>query len=166
MHMEIHFSPISSYRHLSVCDFFRCLYANFSMRIWILRFQGWQKQCRGFRWTMRPATPGTGMSSFFHIFASCIVQLDLWNGFCHPCNLKIRIFIEKLAYKHVSHAYLKKIYYYFPVLVPWNSILYCIIWGGGAKKNIYMHLFWMNFLYISIYLYWWWEYIYLIHLDT
>ena len=113
--------------------------------VYMLIFQ-WESEFRGSKgdksnveglgeqWERQPQ--GQGWVHFFHIFASCIVQLDLWNGFCHPCNLKIRIFIEKLAYKHVSHAYLKKIYYYFPVLVPWNSILYCIIWGGGAKKNI------------------------------
>ena len=28
--------------------------------------------------------------------------------FSHPCNLKMRIPIEKLAYKHVSYSYLKK----------------------------------------------------------
>ena len=105
----------------------------------------------GEQWDRQPQ--GQGWVHFFHIFASCIVQLDLWNGFCHPCNLKIRIFIEKLAYKHVSHAYLKKIYYYFPVLVPWNSILYCIIWGG-VRKRIYIciYLEWISYTFQYIYI--------------
>ena len=40
--------------------------------------------------------------------AVLIVHLDPQHGFCHPCDLEIRIPIEKLAYKHVSYAYLKK----------------------------------------------------------
>ena len=42
------------------------------------------------------------------VVAVLIVHLNPWHGFCHPCNLKIRIPIEKLAYKHVSYSYLKK----------------------------------------------------------
>ena len=40
--------------------------------------------------------------------AVLMVHLDPWHGFCHSWNLKIWILIEKLACKHVSHAYLKK----------------------------------------------------------
>ena len=40
--------------------------------------------------------------------AVLIVHLDPQYGLCHPFNPKIRIPIEKLAYEHVSYAYLKK----------------------------------------------------------
>ena len=53
------------------------------------------------------------------VVAVLIVHLDPWHGFCHPCNLKIRIPIEKLAYKHVLHACLKK--WTTPCPGPWGS---------------------------------------------
>ena len=37
-----------------------------------------------------------------------VVHLDPRHDLCHTCKLKIWILIEKLAYKHVSYAYLKK----------------------------------------------------------
>ena len=40
-----------------------------------------------------------------------MAHLDPRHDLCHTCNLKIRIPIEKLAYKHVSYAYLKKMNY-------------------------------------------------------
>ena len=40
-----------------------------------------------------------------------IVHLDPQHDLCQSCNLKILIPIEKLAYKHVSYAYLKKMNY-------------------------------------------------------
>ena len=40
-----------------------------------------------------------------------MVHLDPRHDLCHTCNLEIRIPIEKLAYKHVSYAYLKKMNY-------------------------------------------------------
>ena len=40
-----------------------------------------------------------------------MVHLDPRHDLCHTCNLEIRILIEKLAYKHVSYAYLKKTNY-------------------------------------------------------
>ena len=43
--------------------------------------------------------------------AILIVHLDPLDDLCHTCNLEIRIPIEKLVYKHVSYAYLKKMNY-------------------------------------------------------
>ena len=43
--------------------------------------------------------------------AILFVHLDPQYFFCHPCNPKIRILIEKLAYKHVSYVCLKKMNY-------------------------------------------------------
>ena len=40
--------------------------------------------------------------------AVLVVSLDPRYCLCHTCNLEIRIPIEKLTYKHVSHQYLKK----------------------------------------------------------
>ena len=40
-----------------------------------------------------------------------MVHLDPLHDLCHTCKLKIWILIEKLAYKHVSYAYLKKMNY-------------------------------------------------------
>ena len=40
-----------------------------------------------------------------------MAHLDPRHDLCHTCNLKIRIPIEKLVYKHVSYAYLKKMNY-------------------------------------------------------
>ena len=40
--------------------------------------------------------------------AVLVVLLDPRYGLCQPCSHKIRIPIEKLAYEHVSHSYLKK----------------------------------------------------------
>ena len=92
-----------------------CLHANFSMGIQILRSQGWQIPYRGSRWTMRMATPGTrtGSNSFFsniHLIHDYmpIFQWDLWYCLFPLCNFEIWILIQKLAYKHISHEYLKK----------------------------------------------------------
>ena len=49
-------------------------------------------------------------------------ELDPQHVLCHTCNLKILIPIEKLAYKHVSYAYLKK-NELLPVLVPGVAVL-------------------------------------------
>ena len=46
--------------------------------------------------------------------AVLIVHLDPRHNLCHTCNLEIRILIEKLAYKHVSYVYLKKMNYSLP----------------------------------------------------
>ena len=48
-----------------------CLYANSLKGIQSPRLQVWQRSCRGSRWTMRTATPGTrtGSSSFFFKYA-------------------------------------------------------------------------------------------------
>ena len=153
------------------------------MGIRILRWQRWQKPCRGSRWTMRTATPGTrtGNSSicmwymltaniilsppysifekmnyflswslglpfslftwtlemafvilvtskfgfmfekiWIHVWkneqlpvvvplvAVLSVHLDPRHDICHIWKLEIQILIEKLAYKHVSYAYVKK----------------------------------------------------------
>ena len=43
--------------------------------------------------------------------AVLIVHLDPQYGICHPCGPEIWIPTEKLAYKHVSYAYLKKMNY-------------------------------------------------------
>ena len=43
--------------------------------------------------------------------AVLVVPLDPRYCLCHTCNLEIRIPIEKLTYKHVSYAYLKKMNY-------------------------------------------------------
>ena len=43
--------------------------------------------------------------------AILIVHLDPLDDLCHTCKLKIWILIEKLAYKHVSYSYLKKMNY-------------------------------------------------------
>ena len=43
-----------------------------------------------------------------------MVNLDSRHDLCHTCNLEIRILIEKLAYKHVSYVYLKKMNYSLP----------------------------------------------------
>ena len=51
-----------------------------------------------------------------------IVHLDPQHDLCQSCNLKILIPIEKLAYKHVSYAYLKK-NELLPVLVPGVAVL-------------------------------------------
>ena len=58
---------------------------------------------------MKAATTGTraGSSSFISRWSLDSTQYGLF----HPCNLEIRIPIEKLAYEHVSHAYLKTINY-------------------------------------------------------
>ena len=50
--------------------------------------------------------------------AVLMVHLDPWHGFCHSWNLKIWIPIEKLAYEHVSYAYLKK--WTTPCPSPWG----------------------------------------------
>ena len=52
-----------------------------------------------------------------------MVHLDPRHDLCHTCNLEIRILIEKLAYKHVSYAYLKKKNELLPVLVPEVAVL-------------------------------------------
>ena len=46
-----------------------------------------------------------------HGVAVLMAHLDPRHVLCHTCNLEIRIPIEKLAYKHVSYAYLKKMNY-------------------------------------------------------
>ena len=43
--------------------------------------------------------------------AILIVHLDPLDDLCHTYKLKIWILIEKLAYKHVSYSYLKKMNY-------------------------------------------------------
>ena len=43
--------------------------------------------------------------------AVLVVPLDPRYCLCHTCNLEIRTPIEKLAYKHVSYVYLKKMNY-------------------------------------------------------
>ena len=100
------------------------LHANFSMGIQILRSQGWKIPYRGSRWTMRMniwkkellpvLVPGV---------AVLIIHLDPQHGFCHPCNLKIRILHEKLAYKHVSHACVKN--WITPCPGPWGRHSLC-----------------------------------------
>ena len=54
--------------------------------------------------------------------AVLIVHLDPWHDLCHTCNPQIWTPIEKLAYKHVSYAYLKK-NELLPVLVPEVAVL-------------------------------------------
>ena len=54
--------------------------------------------------------------------AVLVVPLDPQYCLCHTCNLKIRISIEKLAYKHISYVYLKK-NELLPVLVPGVAVL-------------------------------------------
>ena len=43
--------------------------------------------------------------------AVLVVPLNPRYGLCQTCDPKIRIPIEKLTYKHVSYAYLKKMNY-------------------------------------------------------
>ena len=55
--------------------------------------------------------------------AVLVVPLDPQYGLCQTCNLKIRIPIKKLAYKHVSYAYLKKLTT--PCPSPWGCRSHC-----------------------------------------
>jgi hypothetical protein len=96
------------------------------MGIRIFRFHGWQKPCRGSRWTMRMATPGTrtGSSSFFQICMWYMFICKFFNGNMALVPLvtpEIRIPIRKLVNKLVSHAYLKK--WTTPCPGPWVAVL-------------------------------------------
>ena len=77
---------------------------------------------QGEQWERQPQEPGQGVVHFFKYIHNnslvlvpgvvvLMVHLDPQHGFFHPCNLNIRILIEKLSYKHVSYAYLKKMNY-------------------------------------------------------